>query len=425
MSAPAVGAAVGQKLQLAIGERVLDRGLTLLAVQNPGVQTFACSVLLDVDLRDERRGEDGLANLVGDCLDEGTTRRGNTALAAAVESLGAALEGHASGGRVQCPAENAGKALALLVEMLTQPAFGAREVARVKAEILNEIRADEEEPRTVAALRFRAEVYGAHPYGRPGRGTARTVRAFAPAQLRAFHARGFVAPGGIVAAAGPEPVARTLDLLEHAFRSLKGRTIDHPPVPAPRPAGARRDVHLPMPREQVHVFLGHLGIKRTHPDYYALSVMDHVLGTGPGFTSRIQRRLRDEQGLCYTVNASISAGAGEEVGTFSAYIGTSPEHRQRAIDGFLEEIERLRAEPPSEAEVRDVHDYLTGSFVFGLERNASLAAFATRVKKFDLGFDYLQRYPALIRAVTPAEVHRVACQHLHPDAMMVVSAGAG
>jgi zinc protease len=184
------------------------------------------------------------------------------------------------------------------------------------------------------------------------------------------------------------------------------------------------DVHLPMEREQVHVYVGHPGIRRTNPDFYALAVMDHILGTGPGFTSRIARRLRDEMGLCYSVHASITSNAGEEPGTFSAYIGTSAEHRPKAIDGFLEEIERIRQDLVTEQELSDVVEYLTGSYVFAFERNMQLASYAIRAKRFDLGFDHIRKYPQLIRSVTREDVLGVAQQYLLPEHMVRVSAGA-
>ena len=185
------------------------------------------------------------------------------------------------------------------------------------------------------------------------------------------------------------------------------------------------DIHVPMQREQVHVYVGHPGIRRRNPDFYALLVMDHILGTGPGFTSRISKRLRDEDGLCYSVHAAIASSAGEEPGCFTAYIGTSPEHRRKAIRGFLEEIDRIRQETVSEEELRDVQEYLTGSLVFALERNTNLASYAIRVKRFDLGFDYVHRYPGLIRSVTVDDVQTVAQRYLHPDKVVIVSAGAG
>jgi zinc protease len=415
---------VTSTVRLDIGERVLDSGLTLLAVRNPGVATFACAVSLDVRAGDDDHRQAGLANLVGECLDEGTKHHDALGFAEAVEAIGGAVEGNHRGGGAQCPAEHQKKAMKLLREILVEPSFPGREVRRVQGEVLTEIKADDDDPRVVARRRFGKEVYGEHPLGRPGTGTAKSVARLKPSDLRSFHRRFFVPHGGYVAAAGPDEPARMLEQLEKVFRKFDGAAAEHQAMPAVELGDESRDIHLPMAREQVHVYLGHAGIRRTHPDYYVLSVMDHVLGTGPGFTSRCARRLRDEMGLCYSVSAGITGSAGEEPGMFTAYIGTSPEHRQKAIDGFVAEIERIRSEPPTAEELQDVVDYLTGSFVFALERNSNLAAYAIRARRFDLGFDYLHRYPEIIRAITREQVRNAARQHLHPDRMVVVSAGA-
>ncbi len=411
-------------IRLSIAERELDSGLTVLAVHNPGVQTFACVVSLDVRAGDEPGDRPGLANLVGDCLDEGTRQYDSLELAAAAESIGAVMEGNHRGGVVMSPATTHKQATELLREMVLEPEFPGREVRRVQAEVLTEIKADDDDPRAVASRRFRKEVYGDHPLGRPPQGTSKSVARLRPKDLRKFHDEWFRPAGGYVAAAGPEDPERTLDRLEKAFKGFRGKAPKHRSPPDVDLAPSGRDAHLPMPREQVHVFLGHIGIRRTHPDYYVLSVMDHVLGTGPGFTSRCSRKLRDELGLCYAVSAGITASAGEEPGTFTAYIGTSPEHRQRAIDGFLDEIRRIRGEAPTAQEMQDVKEYLTGSFVFALERNSNLAAYAIRARRFGLGFDFIQRYPDMVRAITAEQVREAAERHLHPDRLVVVSAGA-
>jgi zinc protease len=411
-------------IQLSIGERVLDSGLTLLAVHNPRVPTFACVVSLEIRAGDEPAAQSGLANLVGECLDEGTRRYNGLELAAAAERLGAAMEGNHRGGVVMSPAATQKESLALLREMVLEPEFPGREVRRVQAEVLTEIKAEEDDPRSVAARRFRKEVYGAHPLGRPSHGTAETLTKLKPRDLRAFHSTWFRPAGGYVAAAGPEAPEKALDRLEKVFGSFRGKPGKHAPLPVIELAARGRDAHLPMAREQVHVYLGHLGIRRTDPDFYILSIMDHVLGTGPGFTSRCSRKLRDELGLCYAVSAGITPSAGEEPGTFTAYIGTSPEHRQKAVDGFLAEIHRIRTESVTAQELQDVKDYLTGSFVFALERNSNLAAYAIRARRFALGFDFLQRYPDIVRSITAEQVREAAERHLHPDRLAVVSAGA-
>ncbi|GDY01328.1 hypothetical protein LBMAG49_06570 [Planctomycetota bacterium] len=411
-------------IKLDIGEQVLDSGLTLLAVRNPGVETYACVMSLDIRAGDEPAVNTGLVNLLGETLDEGTKRYDSLEFSAAVESIGGAIECNHRGGSIYCPAQYQKNANELLHEMLLQPAFPGREVRRVKGEILTEIQADEDDPRVVAGRRFRHQVYGDHPLGRPAQGTKKSLQRLQPKDLRDFHREFFRPVGGFVAASGPDDPSRMLLNLRKAFRDFKGKAPKHnkmPLVPTPK---ASRDLHVPMAREQVHVYLGHAGIRRTDPDFYILSVMDHVLGTGPGFTSRCARRLRDEQGLCYAVSAGITSSAGEEPGAFTAYIGTSPEHRQRAIDGFLKEIEGLRREPPTAEEIADVQAYLTGSFVFAFERNSNLAAYAIRAKRFQLGFDYLHRYPQIIRSITREQVQQSAVQHLHPEAMICVSAGA-
>jgi zinc protease len=415
---------VTRDIKLDIGEQVLDSGLTLLAVRNPGVSTFACVASLDIRAGDEPEDQPGLANLVGECLDEGTALHHALALAAAVEAIGGALEGNQRGGSVQCPAEHQKDGMKLLREILVEPEFPGREVRRVVGEIQTEIIADDEDPRVVARRRFMKEVYGKHPLSRPGTGTIKSVGKLRPKDLRRWHDRFFVPAGGYIAAAGPDEPRRMLEQLARAFGSFRGKAPAHADIPGVSMPVEPRDVHLPMAREQVHVFLGHPGIRRMHPDFYVLMVMDHILGTGPGFTSRCSRRLRDEMGLCYSVTAGITPSAGEEPGTFAAYMGTSPEHRQAAIDGFLDEIRRIRTTLPGEQELQDVKDYLTGSFVLGLERNSNLAAYAVRARRFELGFDYLHRYPDLIRSITGEAVRAAAEQHLQPEAMIAVSAGA-
>jgi len=151
--------------------------------------------------------------------------------------------------------------------------------------------------------------------------------------------------------------------------------------------------------------------------------MDTILGSSPGFTSRIPRILRDEQGLCYSTFSNIASSAGQDPGRFIAYIGTSPENMVHATDSILTEIRRITQEPITESELQDAIDYLTGSFVFNFETNAQVAGFMIEAEIFKLGFDYLTRYPALIRSVTREDVARVAKRYLDPDNLTIIVVG--
>jgi zinc protease len=411
------------KLDLAFGRRVLKNGAVCLAARNPTAPTFAAVVSILVDQRMEPAAKAGLGQLMGACLDEGTKRHTGDELAEIVEGFGGSIDGGMSGGSITAPLSELKKALPLLAEMLLSPSFPSNALERQRAITRSDIQGDLEEPRTVAFLKFKELCYGGHPYARPAKGTLKTIPKVTRADLVAFHRTWFGPGRAVIAASGDLEVERMLDLLEKTFGSWRNKLAEVPQAQAAvRPRQIVR-THLSMAREQVHVYLGHPGIRRTDPDFYRLSVMDHVLGTGPGFVDRISKKLRDEQGLAYTVSASITNTAGYEPGHFAAYIGTSPAQVDQAIDGFLLEIRRIRAEAPTDDEVRTVQDYLTGSFVLGLERNANLASYLVRCERYQLGLDFLERYPDIVRAITPEQVREVAEKHLDSDRYVLVTAG--
>ena len=179
-------------IRMSVSERTLKSGLTLLAVHNPGVQTYACVVSLDTRVADDPAGMPGVANMVGETLDEGTSRYDALELASAAESLGAALEGNYRGGMIMCPAPSQKKATELLREMVLEPSFPGREVRRVQSEVLTEMQAELDDPRTVAAQRFRRRIYGDHVLGRSMQGTLESVAAVKPKHLRDYHRQGSV-----------------------------------------------------------------------------------------------------------------------------------------------------------------------------------------------------------------------------------------
>jgi zinc protease len=184
-----------------------------------------------------------------------------------------------------------------------------------------------------------------------------------------------------------------------------------------------RTAAFPADRRQVHVYLGHLGIRRSDPDYAALVVMDHILGTGPGFTNRISRSLRDEQGLAYSVSADIYSSAGLLPGTFTAYIGTSPEHVETAVHGFQAEIHRIQDKLVTKEELRVVQQYLLGSFILGYERASRRAGYLVSAELFDLPEDTLECLPREFAAITREDVRRAARKHLYPEACCLAASG--
>ena len=409
-------------LVLPIERFELACGAVLLVSRRPDAPVVAVQVHVRGGAALDPAGREGTAYLAGTLLDQGTRTRSEEDLAVLLEPEGGEVHGDASGLSATIVNDRWELLAEVVADLLTSPTYPRAQVERQKKRLLDRLQVERREPRTQGALLFRRLVYGGHWLGRAIYGTPETVAGIEPADLRAFHRANWVARRAVIAVCGdvdPQAVRRRFDAL---LARWKPGTPYEPEPPGLPPRSQRLGV-FHASRQQVHVYLGHLGIRRSDPDYARLVVMDHVLGTGPGFTNRISRRLRDELGLAYTVHASIHSSAGLLPGTFTAYIGTSPQHVRTAIDGFLAEIRRIQQEPVGEEELELAKSYLIGSFPLGFERASRRASYMVSAEVHRFPPDALDRLLASFAAVTPEDVLRVAREHLHPAASCVAAAG--
>ncbi len=171
---------------------------------------------------------------------------------------------------------------------------------------------------------------------------------------------------------------------------------------------------------QSTIVLGHLGISRGNADYYAVSVMNYILGSG-GFSSRLMDSIRDRQGLAYGVYSRFDANL--MPGPFAITLQTRSETTNKAITGVLLEVNGMRQKEVSEEELADAKAYLMGSFPLRLDTIGKLARVLSLVEFYGLGLEYFTEYPNWIAKVTKADVLRVAKQYLHPDRYALVVVG--
>jgi zinc protease len=168
---------------------------------------------------------------------------------------------------------------------------------------------------------------------------------------------------------------------------------------------------------QANIEMGHIGISRENPDYYAVMIMNYILGGG-GFSARLMDNIRDNKGLAYDVHSGFSAR--KEPGAFSVSIQTKNESANDVIEETFKEIRRIQKELVTEKELADAKAYITGSFPLKMDTYAKIAGMLTSVEIYALGLDFPQKYPSLINSVTREDVQRVAKKYLHPDAMAIV-----
>jgi zinc protease len=404
---------------------VLPNGLTLLLLEDHRLPIVVAEAYVKNTRLTEPADKAGVASLVGALLDEGTATRTGQQIATAIEDVGGVLNTGAAGASVRVLSPDRALGLDLLFDCLAHPNFPADALERMRAQHLSSL-LDAEQRADVRAQRgFQEAVYGpGHPLSRPALGLRPVLEKLTAADCKAFHAARFLPNNTVVAVVGdfrtPEVVAEITKL----NTDWKPAPPPKPELPAVEKSAQFTQKILSVPdAAQLYMFLGHVGIRRDDPDYYKLLVMDYVLGTGSGFTDRLSASLRDRQGLAYSVTASITGSAGEIPGTFTGSIATFPDKFAAVKDGFLKEITRIRAEPPTAEEVEDAKKYLLGSLPFRFTTSAAIAEQLLQIERFHLGFDYLDTFRKAVAVVSPADVQAVARKHLDPNRMALVAAG--
>ena len=233
-------------------------------------------------------------------------------------------------------------------------------------------------------------------------------------------------PGNtVLAVVGDFDSKEVIAEVEKLTADWKGTAPAVPKLPTvERPAEFWQKIITMKDAAQLQFYMGHVGVRRNSPDYYKLLVMDYVLGTGPGFTDRLSSRLRDREGLAYTVQANISSSADREPGVFSCFIGTDSENFDVVKKEFLEELNRIRDTLPTKDEVEGAKMYLLGNLPFNFTTNGSVAAQLINIERNDLGFTFLEDYRKAVAGVTPEDVQAMAKKYIDPKRMVLIAAGA-
>lgn len=405
----------------------LPSGLVLLVSPNSKIPLVHVNVVARCGTVDNPANRPGLASLMTRMLDEGTTRYSHRKIAEIIENLGGSLATFSSrelsGVSVSVLSGELPRAIDLAHSVVAEPVFPKGRLKLEGEKVRNQIRSANDNPQVVASNEFNRVIYQHHPLGEPVLGEEESVCSINSAELAEFHRRTFAPQNTIIVVVGDVEPEKCASLLSEKFGSWRNQS--YRPTTPPRLAPLKEKVirQISIPKQQINIYLGHLGIRRKDADYYPLQVMDVILGGGPGFTSRIPARLRDQQGLAYATYSDISGSSGLYPGRFAAFISTSPENREKALTGLIGEIKSLLEDGITEKELASAKSYLTGSFVFDFQSNGHVARFILSAEMFNLGFDYLDQYPRLIQSITRARVEQIARKRLDLEHFATVIVG--
>jgi zinc protease len=236
------------------------------------------------------------------------------------------------------------------------------------------------------------------------------------ADVKKFHQTHYRPNNAIIAIAGDLSQERAVTVLHKYFAAWQAAAIpatSWPEVEQP----AAEQVTLNQKVSQANVLLGHIGIARSDPDYYAVQVMNYILGGG-GFGSRLMDKIREELGLVYHIHSSFSAR--KHAGPFIISLQTKNASATQAIDESLQVVRHFIEQGPTPKDLEEAKAYLINSFPLRLVSNNDVAGLLPALEFYGLGLDYPERYPELIGQVTLEQVQAAAKAHLYPDRLLRV-----
>lgn len=415
----------GQAADIVPTRSVTANGMTVLFLEQHFLPTVEIHALVKVGSAQDPPDKAGLANLTASLLDEGTQTRTSRQMAEQIDFVGGSLEAHAAEDFTTASArvlkKDADLGFALLADMLQHPAFQKQEFERVRTQILGEILSDDDDPGNVAMKAFHQLIFHGHPYSWPARGAEDTLNKITVADVQQFHAREYLPNQTILVIVGDLTQDQATTLVQTHFGSWKKGPPSPYQLKKPSPIDRKMVQLIEKDLTQSTIVLGHTGISRTNPDYYAVTVMNYILGAG-GFSSRLMDSIRDKQGLAYGIMSQFDSRL--LPGAFFISLQTRTEVTNQAITGVLAEVKGIRDAPVTDQELSEAKSFIVGSFPLRVDSSAKLANVLAQVEFYNLGLDYFTNYPKAIEKVTKDDVLRVAKQYLDPQHYALVVVGS-
>ncbi|MBI4345447.1 MAG: insulinase family protein [Elusimicrobia bacterium] len=412
-------------------EAQLKRGMKIALAQVSRLPIVSVRVVLPYGgSAFEPDGKAGLAGFVASLMMEGTRNLPRARFAEKLDDLGATLsvDAQADGmvATLFTTKENLDKSLGLMSAMLREPALPQGEFDRIKAEAQVGLQAELGDPGKVADRRLGERIFEGHPYGRQA--DAASVASITLDDVKAFQAATVRPDGAVLAVSGAVSMPELRKLAEKHFGGWKPSAVplpdEVPAVAEQAPAAPARGMTIDvidMPGSiQSAIRVGHRSIARDAPDYYAVAVMNYVLGQMP-ITGRLEKNLRETNNWAYGAGSAVQAL--KKGGVFSAEADVQTDATAKALLEMLREFSRMRDEKVPEEELAAVKRFMAGTFVLRQQTIQSIGGQIAGMQLYGLPGDTVARYRERIAAVTADDVQAAARAHLRAGDLQVVIVG--
>jgi zinc protease len=410
-----------------IMRRKFNNGLTALVHANPDSLSVVVTGYLQAGALYDPDEKLGLSHFTSLALMRGTQNRTFQKIFTDLETIGASLSFGASIHTVsfsgRALVEDLPFVLKLLAEVLQTPAFPARYVEKLRTQFITALTMRAQDTSEMSSLIFDRLLYADHPYARPEDGYLETIRAISRDDLLDFHSHHFGPRGGVLVLTGPIDPSRGCDLMEAALGNWRNAAqAPEPILPVLKPLKKSSRQHTDIPeKSQIDLVMGTFGPSRVSADYYPAAVGNTILGQF-GMMGRIGASVRERSGLAYYAYSGLNAGIGP--GSWEFVAGVNPIHLEKAVHLIIAEIKRFISKPVSRMELSDVKANLVGRLPLAFESNSGMASALINLERYRLGLDYYQRYQGIINAITREEILETGLKYLHPDRLIISTAGS-
>lgn len=409
----------------AIEKTTLSNGLNLWVVQQHELPIVSMNLVVNAGGANETAEKSGVASMTAAMITQGTKGRSAVEISNSLQAIGAQVNGGASwdntGVSMQTITKNLDAALDIYADVITNSTFPDQEFAQLKRRTLANFLQRKASATAVAGVVYDKVLYGDQPYGRQLTGDEKTVKAMDRRDLENFYKANYVPNNAALLVVGDVQSADIKARLERAFANWKPGTVTPVNLGSQRMAGKAAIYLVDKPgAAQSSVSIGEVGIERGNPDYFAVQVMNSILGGGG--SGRLFMNLREDKG--YTYGAYSRFTPRRAAGPFSASAEIQTMSTKEAIQEFIKELNGIRgARPVTPAELEDNKQAFIRRFPSGFETVGGISGQLANLVVYGLPDSYFNDYISKINAVTVDDVNRVANKYLDPSKMAIVIVG--
>ncbi|MDP9201200.1 MAG: insulinase family protein [Gemmatimonadota bacterium] len=404
--------------------RELPTGLKLLIVEQHELPLADFVLLVGSGSTADPATKPGIANLTSAMLREGTATRKSLEIADQIAFLGINLSPTSSWESstlsLHTPTAQLDSALALFADVALHPSFPANEFERIRKTRLTELLQLRDQGPAIANIAFPAIIYGsAHPYGAPSIGTETSVKSLTPTDLQSYYQANFKPNNATLIIVGDVNPTQIEQKINSLFGGWQRGNVPQLNYGEPPKSGTTTIYLIDKPGAAQSSFrIGAVGVPRSTKDYFALTVMNTILGGS--FTSRLNQNLRESRG--YTYGAGSRFDMRRAAGPFLASAEIVTAKSDSALLEFMKELNGIRQSVPA-SELSRAKRYLQLQQPGNFETTQDIAFQLLPVALYGLPLDYYNNYVQNIEAVTQADVARVAQQYINPGSLAVVIVG--